>query len=123
MSLYWFWFVTPTLLSIAVTTWEVARYHSDNVQPKIGMAFFLFTGLPALIPGWIVFYAHVAEFLQEMLIPMTEAGTRIAEFTLIFVMFFILLMHIILVFPLIPVSLEKLIRNRQSRNKALNPTH
>ena len=123
MSLYWFWFVAPTLLSIAVTTWEVARYHGDNVQPKIGMAFFLLTALPALVPGWVVFYADVAEFLRKILIPIGEAGIWVAEMTLMFVMFVVLLIHIILVFPLIPVGLEKLIRNWQSRNTTLDPTH
>lgn len=110
MSLYWFWFLFPTALSIMVTAFEIANMECKDAQPRFGLIFFIFTGMPALIPGWTAFYSGVAVYLGQVLIPATQRDTAIAEFTIFAAMFVVHVLHIIVVFPLIPVQLAKLVQ-------------
>jgi hypothetical protein len=110
MSLYWFWFLFPTALSIAVTAFEMDYVERKNAQPRFALIFFVFTGIPALIPGWTAFYSGITATLGEILVPAAETGTLIADFTITAAALFLLGMHCVLVFALIPVQLAKLIQ-------------
>jgi hypothetical protein len=106
MSLYWFWFLFPTVLSIVVTTF---LEHKD-VEPPFALFFFIITGLPALIPGWTAFYSGILATLEDILVPAAEIGTSIADFTITAAALVLLGMHCVLVFALIPMQLAKLIQ-------------
>jgi len=110
MAVYWFWFLFPTVLSIIVTTFEIHNMEHKEVQPRFGLIFFILTGIPALLPGWTVFYSGVSDYLAELLIPAVDMNSLIADFTITAAMLILLSMHCVLVFALIPLQLAKLIQ-------------
>lgn len=117
MSLYWFWFLFPTLICIVVMTcamYSAQRNRQDGadqlISGRLPIFLWMMLGLPSLIPGWEVYFSVIRDYVVRAFIPASEAGSSIADFTVSAAMLITIAIHFAFVLFLIPVSLAKSLR-------------